>query len=357
MNKRFWTLLLLTLLLSLTLGCGVCGLVGGETEESSETEEIEPVEEAEPVEESEPVEQDEETEQDDETEQDISISSVVGGLQELDSYRSHMRMVFEGSEGDEDEQWGLEMDMEYVREPFAQRIVIQGGNVGIVEGGSMESVQIGDQQYAVFGDQCITSSNDDGGAMDAELFELDDMMGGLDNASRVMPDETVNGILCRHYEFDETAIAWTVLTEASGEVWIAVDGDYVVKYTMVAEGQDPASQQQGHVEWEYEVSDVNVPISIEPPAGCADAGSEFPIMPDATSMNTFGGMVSYQSASTFDDVVAFYQDQMAAEGWTNTGDGLISAGTAMLNFTRDGDSAAVTITGADGTVSVIIMSE
>jgi len=126
---------------------------------------------------------------------------------------------------------------------------------------------------------------------------------------------------------------------------------------MVAEGQDPASQQQGHVEWEYEVSDVNVPISIEPPAGCADAGSEFPIMPDATSMNTFGGMVSYQSASTFDDVVAFYQDQMAAEGWTNTGDGLISAGTAMLNFTRDGDSAAVTITGADGTVSVIIMSE
>ncbi len=56
-------------------------------------------------------------------------------------------------------------------------------------------------------------------------------------------------------------------------------------------------------------------------------------------------------------MVAFYQEQMAAEGWPETGDPFISARTAMLNYTMDGDNATVTITGADGAVSVIIMSE
>jgi hypothetical protein len=334
---------LLTLLLGLALGCGVSGLTGRETEEAPSP--VEEIEEAEQVEEVEQVEE----------EEDVSISSVTSGLQSLDSYRSHLRMTFESATGSEEDQWTVEMDMEYVRDPFAQRIVVRGGGVGAGEEG-LESIQIGDQQYAVFGDQCISTSTGDGEAMDMEIFELDDIMGGLENARRVRPDETVNGILCRHYVFDETSIAWTVLARAEGEAWIAVDGDYVVKYTMEAEGRNPASQEEGHVEWEYQVRDVNAPITIEPPAGCETTASEFPIMPDATNMSTFGGMVNYESSSSFDDVLAFYQEQMEAEGWSDTGNSFTSSGNAMLSYTQDGRTATVTLSGADGTVSVIVMS-
>ncbi len=352
MNKRIGLFLVWTLLLGLTFGCG---LTGGEGEDApAPVEEVEEVEEAEEVEEPADAEEVEEAEE----EEDFSFSSVTNGLDSLDSYRGRMTMAFEGDTGSgESGQWTMEMDIEYVREPFAQRFVIRGRGMLGDEDGSMESVQIGDQQYAVFGDQCVSTSTDAGEAMDTEIFELDDVMGGLDNARRVRPDETVNGILCRHYAFDETAVGWAALTHAEGEAWVAVDGDYVVKYTMVAEGTDPTSQQEGHVEWEYELLDVNVPITIEPPAGCEDVASAFPIMPDATNTSTFGGMVTYESSSSFEDVQAFYEEQMPAEGWSETGDSFVAAGTAMLNYTKDGETATVTITGGDGTVSVIIMSE
>ena len=215
MSKRLGWFLLLTLLLGLTLGCGVCGLTGRETEEVPSP--VEEVEEAEEIEEAEEVEETEE-------EEDISLSSVTSGLQSLDSYRSHLTMVFESGAGSsEGDQWTVEMDIEYVRDPFAQRFVVQGGGIAGVGEGGLESIQIGDQQYTVFGDQCISTSAGEDDAMDMEIFEVDDVMGGLEHARRVRPDETVNGILCRHYVFDETAITWTALSHAEGEAWIAVD--------------------------------------------------------------------------------------------------------------------------------------
>ena len=111
------------------------------------------------------------------------------------------------------------------------------------------------------------------------------------------------------------------------------------------------------MEWEYELRDVNVSITIEPPAGCEATESEFPLMPDATNMSSFGGMVTYESSSSFDDVQAFYEEQMPAEGWSETGDSFITSGTAMLNYAKDGRTATVTLTDTDGAVSVLIMSE
>ena len=91
-------------------------------------------------------------------------------------------MAFEGTADGEAESGVYEMDVETVRDPFAQRIVIQGGFAG----DGFESVQIGDRRYVVFGEgQCISSSTDEGDAMDAEVFEPDDVIGGLEDARRV----------------------------------------------------------------------------------------------------------------------------------------------------------------------------
>lgn len=344
---RLGLFLSLTLLLGLTLGCSVFGLIGG-------GEETPPPAEAPPGGDETSTPTEASPSGGTEAEEELSLSSVTGGLQSLDSYRSHFRMTFEGSTGGEAEQWVMEMDMEYVREPSAQRIVVQGGMAG--EG--FETVQIGDQQYVVFGEeQCVSSSADEGDAMDMEIFEPADVLGGLDNARRIRPDEKINGILCRHYAFDETSIAWAVLSHAEGEVWVAVDGDYVVKYVMQADGKDPASQDEGHIEWEYETRDVNKPITIEPPSGCEAAESEFPIMSDATGVTTMGGMVMYESASSFDDVLAFYQEQMLADGWSETGDSFTSPGTAILSYTKDERTVSITLAGENGTVSVMIMGE
>lgn len=360
MTRRFRFFLILALLLGLALGCSLGGLMGGGEEEApSPTEAPAGGEQAEATEappsggaETEEVEEVEEPEED----EDISLSSVTSGLQGLDSYRGYLKMTFEGSTGDEEGQWVMEMDMEHVRDPFAQRVVVRGGETGLGEG--FESVRIGDQSYVVFGEgQCISSSAGDEGGMDMELFDVDDTIGGLDNARRVRPDETVNGVPCRHYVFDEKALGWGTFTRAEGEMWVAIDGEYVVKYVVQAEGENPVTGDEGRIEWEYEIRDANEPIVIEPPAGCEAAESEFPMMPDATNTSSFGGMVTYESSSSFDDVLAFYQEQMPAEGWSDTGDSFITEGTAMLGYTKDERSVNVTLTEADGKITVMIMSE
>lgn len=53
------------------------------------------------------------------------------------------------------------------------------------------------------------------------------------------------------------------ITEAKGDVWIAVEG-FPVKYILKASGTD-AEGNRGSIEWRMELRDVNQPISIEPP--------------------------------------------------------------------------------------------
>jgi len=357
-NRRLVFFLALTVMLSLTLSCGIFG--GGEGDEApppaqepaggekvaatevvsgggEETEEIEPEPETEEVE-------------------DISLSSVTSGLQSLDSYRGHFEMTFESSGDEEEGKWVMQMDIEHVRDPFAQRMTIQGGGVELGEG--FESVQIGDRQYIVFGEgECISTSASGEDAIDMEMFQLDDAIGGLDGARRVGSDETVNGILSRHYVFDEKSLGWGTFSRAEGEVWVAVDGDYVVKYILQAEGKNPITNEEGNVEWGYEIRDVNQPINIEPPAGCEATESQFPMMPDATNQSTMGGLVTYESSSSFDDVLSFYQEQMPANGWSDSGDSFISSGNAMLVYAKDGRTATVALTDSEGKISVMIMSE
>jgi len=345
-TRLFKVLVPLSLLLGLTLACGLSG--GGEeapppTEAPSGGAEV-----------SAPTEVPSSGGTETEEEEDISLSSVTSGLQSLDSYRSHFEMTFDGATGAEAEHWVYEMDAEYVREPFVQRVVMR---VPDTEEG-FEIVYIGDRQYIVLEDgQCISTSADEGEKMDSEIFEPDDIIGGLENARRVRPDERVNGILCRHYTFDETSVMWAGFAHAEGEVWVAVDGDYVVRYALQADGKDPTTEDEGHIEWEYEISDVNVPITIEPPPGCEATESEFPIMPDATDMTTVGGMTMYTSASPLDDVLAFYQEQMQANGWSDTGDTFIASDTAMLSYTKEERTVTVALNIEDGAVSVLIMSE
>jgi hypothetical protein len=359
-NRRLAFFLTLTVLLSLTLSCGLFGGGGGDeaptpAEEPAGGEEVAATEVVsgggEDTEEIEP-----EPETETEEVEDISLSSVTSGLQSLDSYRGHFEMAFERSGGEEEGKWVMQMDIEHVRDPFAQRMTIQGGEVGLGEG--FESVQIGDQQYIVFGEgECISTSANEEDAMDMEMFQLDDAIGGLDSARRVRPDETVNGILSRHYVFDEKSIGWGTFSRAEGEVWVAVDGDYVVKYILQAEGKNPITNDEGHVEWGYEIRDVNQPITIEPPAGCEATESEFPLMPDAANRSTMGGLVTYESNSSFDDVLSFYQEQMPADGWNDSGDSFISPGSAMLGYTKDGRTVTIAITDSEDKISVMIMSE
>jgi hypothetical protein len=119
-----------------------------------------------------------------------------------------------------------------------------------------------------------------------------------------------------HYKLDVTGLETLGYLNGSGDVWVADPGNYVVKYAFQATGTDKffggSADSEGTIKWVYEVTDVNQPIIIEAPADCGGAAEDIPMMADAQDQAAMGGMSTYSTPSKFEDVIAFYEEEMKA---------------------------------------------
>jgi hypothetical protein len=88
--------------------------------------------------------------------------------------------------------------------------------------------------------------------------------------------ETRNGVAANHFTFQVETVgaeSGSVVTVNEGEYWLAVDGQYLVDYSLHLElrtgpeGDPDASVNT--LEIEYSLDSVNQPIDIQLPAGCA----------------------------------------------------------------------------------------
>lgn len=88
-------------------------------------------------------------------------------------------------------------------------------------------------------------------------------------------EENINGIQTNHFRFKVPGIgkkSGAVATQNQGEYWLAVDGQYIIKYSLVlqvqtaAEGDSEAKITSLNVS--YDMMDINVPVSITQPAEC-----------------------------------------------------------------------------------------
>jgi len=299
-------------------------------------------------------------------EETFQAEKVTEGLATLKSYRATFTMAFEGTQEGKPVQWTFEMKMEATKDPVASRLTYMGsGTEDASKLSGFEIVQVGDMQYMKFGEgagNCIASSAGEQPSEVGEIFKPDDILGGLSNARRAGPDQTINGVRARHYTFDEKAlVGLSGLTRAQGEAWVAVDGNYVVKYTLTAEGRDVLfgkPNTEGKLTWTYEVTDINQVFEITPPADCQGPADDIPIMTEATEKGTFGSMITYKTASALKDVVAFYQDEMPKYGWqAGSEEPSITEQMAMLAYEKEGRKASIMITVDNGQVNVLISVE
>lgn len=299
------------------------------------------------------------------TEETLSLNSRAEGLDKLKSYRARWLSEWNGIEGDKQVTVSWDWIEEYTSEPealhfkFASTSSDTSSSQGIIE-----IWRIGDTSYMVTGEagkepQCITiSSEDQTGKMERGLFNPSSL-GSLQNARYVGMD-TVNGIRARHYKYNEKTADLVGFSKVDGEIWVAVDGGYVVKDTMQWEGgrgflSVAADAGQGKGQWIWELSDVNQRIVIEPPADCESAASDLPLLPDATEKATFGDLISYKTATRLADAVKFYQEKMPAAGWKTEGEPMITDAFAQLSFTKDEQTAQIIIS-TDGDKAQVMIS-
>jgi hypothetical protein len=300
------------------------------------------------------------------TEEDLDLPDLTGGLAGLGSYKSTFSMRFVGKDANGNDVEGTwETQEEFTREPRAQRIVMttSGSTTGVTgQPGTFGLITIGDMSYIITEDadgtiSCISMSSGEESDLTQGIF-TPDMMGSISGA-KYAGRETVNGMNTKHYTWKETSLPVFGFTSASGEVWVATDGDYVVRYVSEASGSGTlfgASEQEGTITFEYNLTEVNGSFTIEAPAECETPATDIPVMADAQDKATFGEMLSYSSPSAFADVVEFYKTEMPANGWQPSGEPMEMEDFATLSFAKDGRTAQVMITYSSDTqlTSVVV---
>ncbi|RME43394.1 MAG: hypothetical protein D6796_13170 [Caldilineae bacterium] len=320
----------------------------------------------------------------------LEATSVDAALEQLSSYRSQLAMRWEGQKANGEATSGeVTVLFEQVKEPLASHMQMQtSGDAAAEMGGTgtFEWYRIGDTFYMQnpedgswisFTGEGMESTFSQG------FFSADDMIDLPETARRSLLPETVNGISTWHYTFDKADLGpkGEGLEDASGEVWIAREGGYPVKFILDGTGAPNGEEAVGNMfvsgtyHIEYELLEVNTPLTIEPPAeaqtmpgmggmggmGEMGGGSEeggYPMMDDAEVQFSMQGMLNYYTHATLGEVIDFYKSELAAQGWTANADAeYIGDDTALLTFSKDGEELNLTLNvEADGRVNVTLVS-
>ncbi|MBI5352438.1 MAG: hypothetical protein HZB50_07350 [Chloroflexi bacterium] len=213
--------------------------------------------------------------------QPVSISE---GLASLNSYRTILTINSSGP--DPKNSTMLSFETKRSNDSNAQfthitSTSIQNGQPG--EGDNNSEI------YRIGNDQCSGSGEDwSYEIMEPNRAEMMDMVMSMfgftpttDN-SVFVAQETVNGIPVNHFSFKVKGLgvkSGANVTINQGDYWLAVDGQYLVKYSLVAETVMDPNTNIIHMETIFEVNDINQPLTITFPQVCLDAAQVTPSAP------------------------------------------------------------------------------
>ena len=192
----------------------------------------------------------------------------------------------------------------------------------------------------------------------SERLELAGFLNGVIGADEA-GSETVNGVAANHYTFDERAFGQLGVAKSTGEMWVAAEGGYVVKYLLTTTGKADYFGEgiEGTLIWDYELTDVNQPVAFTLPADCPAGMVNAPLLPDATDVLNMPSILTYDTASSLADAAAFYREQIPNLGWTLIGEPGITETNALIEFTRGNQTMTVIVTTDAGVTTVTILLE
>lgn len=204
--------------------------------------------------------------------------SMFSGLASLDSYQSTLRMFSSGP--------GAGATSETVNQTQYNRAAKATRSSIVSKSSSEDSPEIETSSQDQVSVDLETCTYEDGewsySKMEPQEKELLSIVTHLYDVLPVISSpvfiatETKNGIAANHFSFQvDTAGAesGTVAAVNEGEYWLAVDGQYLVAYSLRLElrsgPEGDASAKVNRLEIDYSLDSVNQAIEIQLPAGCA----------------------------------------------------------------------------------------
>jgi hypothetical protein len=245
---------------------------------------------------------------------DFNLADPATGLADLSSYRQSLTIGFEGNVNGEGANTKTSLTREIVSETETELTWME------VSGGPVQFFgRIGALDYAQASPETpcgvapLTGAAPESAPAAFQLASLPALSG-----AEAAGEENLNGTQTKKYTFDERAIGYADQAKATGEVWVAEPGGYVLRYTLRLEAPTDllGPGVSGVQTWSYELSEINTGKTSLPEScqGSQDMG-EIPMVEGAELTYSQPGYQVYQASASLDTAVAFYQAQAEALGW------------------------------------------
>ena len=286
---------------------------------------------------------------------DLIFPDTKAGLADLSSYKATLTLSFDGTRDGETQQWTKTYVMLTTREPAVRQLTIdKNGDLSDIEAVFM--AELDGAAYERLGENsCIATVIDQENTL-GESLEPAGFLTGVHGAEAAGAD-TVSGAAADHYTFDERAFGQLDIAQSTGEIWVASEGGYIVKYVLTTIGNADYFGEgvEGILTWDYELTDVNQLVTIELPADCPAGMVDAPLLPDASDVLSMPGILTYGTSSSPADAAAFYQEQVPGLGWELLGEPSISDTAALLDFTKGDQMITIFITAGDSATTIRII--
>ena len=277
------------------------------------------------------------------------------GLSDLSSYSATLTMSFSGTQNGQAQQWSRKYVMLASRQPAVRQLtVVDAGSSGASQ--SVYMAELDGADYAVQGQNACTASAVKPGNSLSDVGEPAGYLPYVLGANEA-GTSTVNNVPAKHYTFDQLALGQQDLTQSTGELWVASDGGYVVKYLLTAQAKADyfGAGTEGTLTWDYELAGIGKPVTIQLPASCPGGMVNAPLLQGASNVVNIPGTLSYDTSTSLTDAAAFYQKQVPALGWTLQNTAAVQATKAFMEFQQGGNDMTVFITAKAGVTTVNIL--
>jgi hypothetical protein len=261
----------------------------------------------------------------------------VNGLADLIGYQATLSIDFKGKEGRKASRWSEKLVLLANNQPSVRALTATfTGKAPDAPYIAAWSATMNGMFYRIGANKSCVGyilAADTGPNAPPSVWEPADFLPTVVGAAEA-GTKKVNNVAAKGYKFDERALGIVDRAKATGEVWVADKGGYVLKYSLTLTGGPEyfGENTEGTLTWAYDVTKADQPVTIVLPKDCPTGLVDAPVMEDAQDVQRYPGATLYITNSTAAQVIDFYQKALPAIGWKVEGKPIISEKTAVLNF-------------------------
>ena len=160
----------------------------------------------------------------------FGVPEMTAGLSDLSSYKATLTITFDGTRDGKAITWSKVYVMLTTTEPAGRQFTLEkSGDLANLD--PLFMAELDGASYEKRGQADCEITAIEAGESLAEGFEPASFLGGVFGAEEAGSD-TVNDVAADHYTFDQRALGEDVVTESTGEFWLASEGGYLIKYVL-----------------------------------------------------------------------------------------------------------------------------